>query len=100
MRDIFTVLAMAICNPKEVPEVMVVHVWVQNKAVLVDLVRVIWNETHSRSKSVFGDYIALNVLWTNPCRRRRCTLMLLLRGFDPGVGQVEHFLGGQGLFRR
>lgn len=60
VRSFLPILPMAITDTKIVSEVAAIEVRTQNKGVLVDLVGVVRNESHSGCECVFSDYVSLN----------------------------------------
>jgi hypothetical protein len=53
---------MPITHSKIVPKVAIIHIWHQDKGVLVDLIRIIRDHAYSSSEGVFGDDVPLDIL--------------------------------------
>lgn len=65
MWSFFPILAMAIANTKVMTKTASIQVWTQNEAILINLIRIIRNESNSCCKSILCDHISLNQHWLN-----------------------------------
>ena len=60
-RHLFTILTMSVTHAKEVTSWQLQQVGIQKKVILIHLIRVVWYESHSGSKSELSDYIHIFV---------------------------------------
>jgi len=63
---------MTITDTKVVTEIASIQIWTENEAVLINLVRVIWNVSHTSCKGVFCNHVSFYKLWSNIYHFSRC----------------------------
>ena len=78
MRDILSVLSMAIIDTEVVSEITSIHIRRKNEAILVYFVRIVGDETYSGGEGVLCDNISFYVLnWRRSLRNGRRGVVLL-----------------------
>ena len=60
-RHLFTILTMSVTHAKEVASWQLQQVGIEKKVILIDLIRIVWYESHSCCKSELSDYVHIFV---------------------------------------